>query len=166
MSEKIKQSVKPISKQKSVRVNVSTGEIEDRKIIKTNLTATAYESHWVGEKNDGKSRTVPDQSITVREMLKRHTQGLTNTGVSGVPIYNGDELIPDLSKMDLPTRQEYLDYVADQLVEVKNRLEEAAKNKKEAEYIKKVNDAVQEELKKMRDQAPASTTQNDKKAGS
>lgn len=52
--------------------------------------------------------TVPDQSMTINELLKRFSSGLSYDGQK-VPIYNGDEFdMPDMAHLDLAEREEVL----------------------------------------------------------
>lgn len=66
-----------------------------------------YESgaHWLyketqGEVNNEPSLTVPDQTMSIREILERYARGLSVTD-GRVPIYLGEDEMPDLSKLDL-----------------------------------------------------------------
>lgn len=46
-------------------------------------------------KNKGKSMTVPDQSMTVKEILTRFASGIPVTNIMNIPVYNGEEDIWD-----------------------------------------------------------------------
>lgn len=56
------------------------------------------------EKNNGVSTTVPDQSMTVKEMLARTQRGLPISS-GAMPIYNGERLLPNWKSLDLIDRQ-------------------------------------------------------------
>jgi len=60
-----------------------------------------------GEHNDQPSMTVPDQALSIREILRRFSHGIPLDGQQ-IPIFdeNEDDL-PDFRHMDLADRQEY-----------------------------------------------------------
>lgn len=52
-------------------------------------------------KAKGISKTIPDQAMSVREIIERSVRGLPTTGAR-VPVYLGDDHdLPDVEKMDL-----------------------------------------------------------------
>lgn len=55
-----------------------------------------------GESSNMPSKTVPDQSMTIAEIISRTQKGLPVSGVR-VPMYNETEdgVLPDISKMDI-----------------------------------------------------------------
>lgn len=73
------------------------------------------------EKTNKISMSVPDQSLSVIEILKRYAKGLP-LGGQRVPIYEDDDIegMPDVSKMDLADRQEYFETVKDEVTKIKN----------------------------------------------
>jgi len=85
----------------------------------------------------GKSLTIPDQALTVEEILKRHVRGLPFYGSRvGEFAEDGDEQVyPDLNKMDLAEREEYLMDLAERLE--KNREEVYQKKRDHQEQLKK-----------------------------
>jgi len=111
--------------------------------IKTPLNAHLFPKDY--EQNREPSQTTPGMSMTVLEMIRRHRSGLPIDQSKGA-LYQGDELIPDISNMDLVDRHAYMDSVADALVEVKARLEADAKTKKQKEFLDQVDAAVREKL--------------------
>lgn len=145
----------------STQVN---GEIT-KPIIKTPHTAKYFPKDH--EVNNEPSRTVPNQSMTILEMVKRHQQGLPIEGSKGIPLYSGEELIPDLSGMDLADKQEYIDSVADHLVEVRARIDAAKKEAAEAAKLKEFEAWRKEQENKLKAEHDlANTTQKQKKAES
>lgn len=68
-------------------------------IIRNSLNArTEKRSHKVFTQP---SKTVPDQTMSLRELLERYSRGIPLTS-GGEPIYHGDEIeMPDIKKMDL-----------------------------------------------------------------
>lgn len=141
-----------------------TGEIKNP-IIKTQYTAKYYPKDH--EHQTEKSLTVPNQSMTILEMVKRHQKGLPVDGGRQTPIYNGEDLIPDLNNMDLADREAYIDSVADHLVEVRARIQaaekEAASKQKQKEFLQWQKEY---EAKIKAEHDLRNTTQNQKNAES
>lgn len=137
-----------VKNSENASVNMETGEIIDQKVptIHTALTANQRKKDY--EKNPGKSKTVPGQSQTIAQLVERHRKGLPIDQSKGA-LYQGDELLPDISKMDLIDRQAYIDSVADALVEVRTRIDESAKTEKEKAIVARIDQAIREELKKI-----------------
>lgn len=107
-----------------------------------------------GEINLDPSETVPDQSMSVKELMDRYARGLPLNGKT--PVYTGeDDDMPDLARMDLAEREEYAERVAQELEEIKERLNKRAK---EIEDIKKLK-ADSEELRKLKAAANKVTTE-------
>lgn len=108
--------------------------------VKNSLNATAFEK--VGETFTMPSKTVPDQAMSVREILRRYSLGLS-VGGGRVPIYEGEEdAMPDLSKMDLADRQSFMEAAANEIEETRLRHERYLKHKQtkedEAYWEKKI----------------------------
>ncbi|MFY7787217.1 MAG: hypothetical protein ACOVQA_05025 [Thermoflexibacteraceae bacterium] len=67
--------------------------------------------HPSGETNTQPSQTVPDQSMSVSEIMRRYAQGLPMAGYK-VPTYSDDEnqdlndVFPNIKKLDLAELQE------------------------------------------------------------
>lgn len=62
-------------------------------------TQADYDRFGVAEANSGKSQTVPDQVMSIKELLKRHQSGLIVHQYQ--PIYDEDGYMPDPRSMDL-----------------------------------------------------------------
>lgn len=83
------------------------------------------------------SLTIPDQALTMSEIMSRFAQGLPVHGEK-VPVYNGDEELPDFQRMDLADKQEYLELNAAYVEEIKQRLlEQKAQEQKEKDEKRK-----------------------------
>lgn len=114
-----------------------------------------------GEKNFGPSKTVPDQSLSVGEIMRRHARGLPITG-ERVPIYEGeDNDLPDLSRLDLAEREQIirdsrseLDEINDRIKANEQKAKETAKNSQRNESIEEAE--VIEEKPTKKDQKPIS----------
>lgn len=77
------------------------------------------------------SKTVPDQSMSIRKIMDRYASGLPVKARTRVPIYKGEaDDLPDLDKMDLAERQAALERAAAELEEIKARLKEKAAQQK------------------------------------
>lgn len=74
------------------------------------------------EKNGKPSKTVPDQSMTVKEMAHKLTNGMPLSVGLKKPVYNGDTYVPDLSKMDLVEADEIRYEQAQRVKELKSNL--------------------------------------------
>lgn len=133
-----------MKKKKTVLISAETGEVVENVMVWTALNARKREKDY--EKNTGVSDTIPGQTMTIQEMVARHRKGLPIDQSRGA-LYQGEELMPDIDKMDLVDRQAYMDSVADALVEVKARIQESVKTKREQEIIDKIDSAVRERLK-------------------
>lgn len=72
--------------------------------IKHWLNSHEFESR--GEVNTMPSETVPDQTLSIREIMVRYSRGLPIDGAK-VPIWEGEENdLPDPRTLDLAERQE------------------------------------------------------------
>lgn len=125
---------------KKLRVDVETGEVL---LGLTQKSAKSRKKKY--EVNNEKSKTVPGQTMTIAEMIARHRKGLPIEESKGA-LYQGDELLPDISRMDLIDRQAYMDSVADALVEVRARIQESVKTKQEQEILDRIDKAVREKV--------------------
>lgn len=79
-----------------------------------------------GEQNNLPSKTVPDQTLTMQEILTRYARGLPISN-GKQPIYHGEEEMPDFRTMDLVEIQEYKEEVQARIQEYKNDLENKTK---------------------------------------
>lgn len=97
-----------------------------------------------GEVNLQPSLTVPDQTMSIQELMSRHVRGLS-LGGTNVPIYEGEEDdFPDLSRMDKIDRIEALRDAQKELMEIKEQLNQ----KKKTIEDKKRRDAIDKEIEK------------------
>lgn len=119
----------------------TNGEVKPKPKIKTQLSQMTF-PELDAEVNNEPSKTVPGLSMTILEMVKRHQAGQPIDQSKG-PIYReGDEVIPDISQMDLVDRHAYMDSVADALVEVRERIAASAKNDEERAFLARVDEEV------------------------
>lgn len=87
--------------------------------IKNNLNARYFPYH--GEVNLMPSKTVPDQTMSLRQILDRYSRGLPiSGGVVKTPIWDGeDNDLPDPRTLDLAERQELKESIKQELESLK-----------------------------------------------
>lgn len=85
--------------------------------VLNNLTALQRVSG--GEVNNEPSMTIPDDSMSIKEILDRYARGLP-LGGERVPVYNGEEYIPDLETLDLVDRAELMEMNSNRIKELQN----------------------------------------------
>lgn len=94
-----------------------------------------------GEKNTLPSKTVPDQAMTVAEIIKRTQKGLPITGVR-VPMFNETDegVLPDISRMDISEVYALKKAIAAKEKEIRQQLQEQEEKRQQEEteaYYKK-----------------------------
>lgn len=94
-----------------------------------------------GEKNTLPSKTVPNQAMTIREIINRTEKGLPVTGVR-IPMYNETEdgIMPDLRDMDISEIYELKKRIKKTEDELRKKLqkeEEERTQKETEEYYRK-----------------------------
>lgn len=87
--------------------------------IRTPYNSKAYPKNY--EVNTMPHMTIPDQTMSISEIMARYARGLPISG-ERVPVYNGEEDLPDLDRMDLAERQEALENAREEYVEIQKRL--------------------------------------------
>lgn len=97
--------------------------------VKNWLNAEAFPT--IGEINRKPSMTVPDQTMSMREILDRFARGLPLGGMK-TPIFDEDDDMPDMRTLDLAERQELSEMYAEELDGIrltreKNEAEKALK---------------------------------------
>jgi len=110
--------------------------MKKRKVFVRNVFAPGKDP---GEKPTGPGMAVPDQSMTVQEILSRYARGLP-LGGQRVPLYEDDEIagMADVSKMDLADRQEYFENANAEISRIKTQFNENVKK----QQAKKTLDAI------------------------
>lgn len=90
-----------------------------------------------GEVNNQASLTVPDETMSVSEIMRRYVKGLP-MGSQRVPLYEEDDndAMPDLSRMDKADRMMYAKEAADELSDIKEKIEKDKKDKQEKQSKK------------------------------
>lgn len=97
--------------------------------IRTPYNASKLPKHY--EKTTGPDMTIPDQSMSIQEILVRYSRGLSTSGIK-VPIYEGETDMPDMTHWDLADREAYMSAAAEELQDIKNKLNKKARDKAQA----------------------------------
>lgn len=71
--------------------------------IKNSINANSFAKNY--EKNYGPSLTIPDQTMTIRQIVDRYAKGLPIDGAR-TPIWDEEDDLPDWRTLDLVERQE------------------------------------------------------------
>ncbi len=88
--------------------------------IKTMLNYSNFDKNY--EVNNEPSQTIPDQTMSIRELLRRYASGLP-LGGSKDPIYEGEDGDGvDPRRLDLAERQELEIAARQELAEIEERL--------------------------------------------
>jgi hypothetical protein len=104
------------------------------------------------------SKTVPDQTMSLRTLIDRHTRGLPITGNAKEPLYHGDEEeLPDLKKMDLSEIAELREANRQEIEDLQNELNK--KHEQHLHYLK------MEEFKKWKQDEQKTTEDATTRAG-
>lgn len=98
---------------------------------------TQYEPHKVkGEENKFPSQTIPNEAMSIREILVRYSRGMPID--TRVPIYDEENDLGSLNprKMDLADIQELREQYTAELAEIKQRQKENEDKKKKQDEEK------------------------------
>lgn len=99
-----------------------------------------------GQINNSPSETVPDQTMSIREILVRYARGLPITG--GKPhYYDEEQYTPDIKTMDLADLQELHETTRQEVQNLRSQLDDLSKKKQKAAAEKAIKEA-KEQLKK------------------
>lgn len=111
------------------------------------------------------SQTIPDQSLSIQELLRRNANGLSLMG-SKQPEYDDDgtgeeitfdDFIPDVSKMDLADKQEFMEQARLHLESVKTKLNALASAREKQRRIREQEFKELKEFKEKSTQSGQST---------
>lgn len=112
-----------------------------------NLKFSGYKG-TPGEINNEPSVTVPENTMSIREIINRHAHGLPINASSRVPLYEGDEPLPDISRMDLAEIQALRESVDAEIKDFQNqKLKNDQKIQQEAD-LRKQEQIIQEHEKR------------------
>ena len=106
------------------------------------------------------SLTIPDQSMTVSELVERNKRGLP-LGGSRVPMYSQDpenDFVPDFKKLDLAEVQEMHLQAQQTIQENQEKLNQAEQAKKNQE-VNKLKKQLEQMQLQLNNQEPATSVQ-------
>lgn len=100
-----------------------------------------------GRLNTQPSEAIPDQTMSMREIMERYAKGAPLTNVK-TPVYFGeDEEYPDVKKMDLVEIQEMKERAQESIESIKKSLDYQAKQRNEAKEKTTLSPEKKEEKK-------------------
>jgi hypothetical protein len=89
------------------------------------------------EQGDPVSMTVPDQSLTVQQLIERHRRGLGITGYRP-PVYYNETLVPPIENMDFAEKRAFLEHIKEHRASIEaifhQNQDASIKAKKDAEF--------------------------------
>lgn len=106
-----------------------------KKNVKTMFTAEP----WKGQVFTMPSLTVPDESLSVKEIMARYANGLP-LGGQKVPVYHGEEFVPDMERLDLSEKHELLQENAARIKAMQDDLVEQTRKPRKKEQPPKDQD--------------------------
>lgn len=96
----------------------------------SHISPVLLKKEYKGQENNQESKTVPDQSMTLRELLVRYAKGLPLEGAK-IPIWEGEEGFDiDPEKLDLAEREELAEKAREELKAINERVKEEVEKKK------------------------------------
>lgn len=120
--------------------------------FKNHYNASQFKDH--NETNTKPSVTIPDMSMSIRQIMDRYARGLPLGGIR-VPVYDGDEdFYPDPKTMDISERAEFIQQKREELAQLNRDLEEKQKQNNEA-ATKLRKEEIEKKLQEREDNAAA-----------
>lgn len=108
--------------------------------IRTPFNSPGFEKDY--ELNTKVDRCIPDQTMSIRQIMDRYARGLPLDGVK-TPIYDGeDSEHPDMTHWDLAEKEAYMDKVREELAELKQKIASTTK----AADLQKLKQQISKEL--------------------
>ena len=109
--------------------------------IKNSGNATNFP--YTGEVNNQPSETIPDQTMTMREILIRYAKGQPIDGTKTPLWEEGEGFAKDPDTLDLAEREELATQAREELQQINERIK-ASKAKSDAKNKNKITDVVDE----------------------
>ena len=106
-------------------------------------TGNAKDFPYKGQVNNKPSETVPDQTMTMREILIRYAKGLPIDGEKTPLWEEGEGYAKDPETLDLAEREELATQAREELQQINERIK-AAQQKRDAKNKNKITDVVDE----------------------
>lgn len=107
-----------------------------------------------GETSFRPSKTVPDQAMSIQEILRRYASGQPIGGMK-VPLYEGEDEFPDPNTMDLVDRQEYTEMVKNELKQINDQRQETLRSKQSALILPEPSNESQQDKNNILKKPPA-----------
>lgn len=101
-----------------------------------------------GEVNKGKSMTVPDQSLSINDILRRYAKGLSFNGIKVGEYDEENPDLPDFRKMDLSEIDEFKKYAAAKVKEAQDGITKQMEERKQKDTVEMYKRWKEEEFKK------------------
>lgn len=115
-----------------------------------------------GRKLDPLSKTIPDQALTLRQLLDRYAKGMPLVGNPATPVYDGPDVdLPDWKTLDLAEREDLIKNNQAEIDSIQRKLSEQ-EAKKAAKKALDEERRTQEDAEKAAKQAEL---EDSKKAG-
>lgn len=119
------------------------------------------------EQVDPISMTIPDQSMSVREIMERYARGIPFEA-GRIPIYTGeDSEFPDWDKLDISEQYQLIEENRERILEMQRELHRRARLAKQPPEVKKLTEMSQAEAERGTQEQPApsagGTTPDNKK---
>lgn len=96
------------------------------------------------EKPVGKSMTVPDMALSIKEILDRFARGLPLDN-ERIPMYHGEDMPPDIKKMDLSEVEDLKRENAELILQQQKDLQEQGIRYQEDQNYKKFKERYEKE---------------------
>lgn len=103
--------------------------------FKTHYNAAEFKPSY--DPSGGVSKTIPDQTMSLKEIMRRFAAGLPIEGVK-VPLYDDEDApLVDISTLDLAEREEQARIAREELDSLKDRIKLAQQEARQAYYLGK-----------------------------
>lgn len=96
----------------------------------SNISPFLLKKKYEGQVNNEESKTIPEQTMGLRELLVRYAKGLPLEGMK-TPIWEGEEGFDiDPEKLDLAEREELAEKAREELKAINERVKDEVEKKK------------------------------------
>lgn len=106
-------------------------------------SGNASDFPYTGEVNNQPSETIPDQTMSMREILTRYAKGLPIDGAKTPLWEDGEGFAKDPDTLDLAEREELATQAREELQQINERIK-ASQAKRDAKNKNKITDVVDE----------------------
>lgn len=135
-------------------VNTDTGEIiesvpenqwpHNRLHVKHQYNAFQFPAYR--ESNNQPSKTVPNQTLSLKTLLDRYGRGLPLSGNPSEPQYFQDNLMPDINKMDISEIHDLKNAIKSDIQKKQQELQDQQTAAKQAAHEKTIDAEVEKRL--------------------